>query len=633
MNKKIYSFDIFDTCLIRTCGFPHNVFDLLAIEILGHDKPESWLAEFALIRTKGEEEARKKKAEEITLEDIYNECNFSGLTQIDNNQIAQKEIEIEKKVLVPVQSILNKILNLHQKNISVIYISDMYLPDFLLKEILEKNGFWKDGDQLYVSSTSGKTKNDGSLFDLIAKENNYSFKKWYHWGDNKYSDYIIPGKKGIKSHLVNHKFSNYEINLLNNGYFPGTDINQRFAGILKAIRYKIGESPEINLGCDIVIPTITSFVFKIMEDARKNQINKLFFLARDGYLPYKIAELLQPLYPDIKIEYLYTSRSALYFPGINSLEKKELIEILGNLTGKKILEVFVDKTNIDISEFLSSKQKNQIICSEKEGLTIIDKLYSSSKFINILSNEYQEQKQNVIAYFKQCGLAEKKQKNAIVDIRGTRKCHEIINKILKSEQFISVKGYYFDVTENRCSINSAGDYISTFYSERYKNNNMKGISGLYSVIEQYFCATGTLRTIKYKKNSQNIIEPVFEKASDNKHSQNICTQHIEIARIYIKHYIINKLHFHNDELNSLIYLNLCQFSLYPTRNDLIPLTKIQANNSKFDYAPIVANISTIQLLKKKTNNNSWLRGTFIYYIYNKFGEKTGKFILNKILHK
>ena len=70
--KTVYSFDVFDTCLVRTCGFAHNVFDLLAIEVLGHDKPESWLAEFALIRTKGEEEARRKKAEEITLEDIYN---------------------------------------------------------------------------------------------------------------------------------------------------------------------------------------------------------------------------------------------------------------------------------------------------------------------------------------------------------------------------------------------------------------------------------------------------------------------------------------------------------------------------------------------------------------------------------
>lgn len=635
MNKKIYSFDIFDTCLIRTCGFSHNVFDLLAIEILGHDKPESWLVEFTHIRTKGEEEARKKKVEEITLEDIYNECDFSGLTQISNQQIAKKEIEIEEKVLVPVKSILNKISNLHQKNISVIYISDMYLPDFLLKEILNENGFWKDGDQLYVSSTSGKTKANGSLFDLIAKENNYSFKKWYHWGDNKYSDYIIPKKKGIKAHLINHKLTLYEQNIISNYYFTANNINQRFAGIQKAIRLMLGKSPEVYLGCNIVIPTLVDFVFKILEDARKSKVKQLFFLSRDGFLPYKITEELKYLYPDIKISYIYTSRSALYFPGAKSTEKKDIIEILGKLSGKKIKDVFIDKTNIDISQFISGDLQNKILKSEQEGQEIIDLLYKDIAFIEVLKKEYQEQNKLVIKYFKQCGLANITDSNAIVDIRGTRKCHEIINRLLKKNGFMTVKGYYLEVTENRCMIKSAGNYFSIFYSERYKscNNNMQSIGGLYSVIEQYFCTTGTLRTIKYKENVQNQIEPVYEEASDNEYAKSLCDIHIKIATIYLKYYIINQLHLYYNDLSQIVYSNLSAFGMYPSKQDLVPLTKIQANDDRFYYSTIVKSLTVKDLIARKISINSWARGSYIFTIYNMVGEKIGKYILQNFLSK
>lgn len=630
-----YSFDIFDTCFTRSCGFAHNVFDLLAIDILGNNSPQSLLADFTNIRIKGEEQARNNKQTEITLEDIYNECDFSGLTKLSNKDIALKELEIEKKVLTPVKKILNKIQDLHTNNKFIIYISDMYLPESFLKEILIEYNFWKDGDKLYVSSTSGKTKANGSLFDFIAKENNFSFKDWHHWGDNKYSDYIIPKRKGIKAHLINHKYTQYEQNIITNYYFASNNINQRLAGIQKSIRLMLEESPEVNLGCNIIIPTLVNFVFQILEDAYKSKIKQLFFLSRDGYLPYKITEEVNFLYPDINITYIYTSRSALYFPGAPSIEKKDLIEILGRLSGKRIKEVFIDKTNIDISQFISSELQNKILESEAEGWKIIDVLYNNKSFREVLKKEYQEQRRMVIEYFKQCGLANRTEQNAIVDIRGTRKCHEIINKLLKTYNFRTVKGYYLEVTENRCTIKNAGNYFSIFYSERYKlcNNNMQSIGGLYSVIEQYFCTTGTLRTIKYKENSQKQIEPIFEEGSDNEYAKNICTMHIKISSIYLKFYISNQLHLYHNDLNQLIYSNLSKFGMYPSKQDLIPLTKIQANDNRFNYSTIVKPISLKNLLTRKVNTNSWVRGSLIFSIYKIFGEKIGKFILQNILFK
>ncbi len=65
----IHSFDIFDTCLFRSCGIPKNVFDLLGMDILKKDKIDEDVRYFSLIRSQGEIKARRKNTnKEFTLE-------------------------------------------------------------------------------------------------------------------------------------------------------------------------------------------------------------------------------------------------------------------------------------------------------------------------------------------------------------------------------------------------------------------------------------------------------------------------------------------------------------------------------------------------------------------------------------
>lgn len=248
-----YSFDIFDTCLIRTCGFSHNVFDILALRTLGVDSSESLRADFVNSRITAEARARKRKKGEVTLQEIYDEFDFPILTLKAKNDILKKEIDIERDVLVAVSSIQNKIVELHECGISVLYISDMYLPEAFIKEILVKYGFWKDGDKLYVSCEVGATKNEGTLYDLVARDNNLSYQYWHHYGDNYYSDYVVPKKKGIIAHKVTHSFSNYEKQLLQLSLYPGVFLNQIMAGIQKAVRLSFKGSPQVDLASNIVI--------------------------------------------------------------------------------------------------------------------------------------------------------------------------------------------------------------------------------------------------------------------------------------------------------------------------------------------------------------------------------------------
>ena len=108
-----YSYDIFDTCLIISCGNPHYVFDILGREILGADASTNAIMDFTLERIRGEQEARqtliKDNCEDINIYEIYNFCDFTALTNIHKDKIIEKELEIERRVLVPVYTIKKKL--------------------------------------------------------------------------------------------------------------------------------------------------------------------------------------------------------------------------------------------------------------------------------------------------------------------------------------------------------------------------------------------------------------------------------------------------------------------------------------------------------------------------------------------
>jgi len=183
--KQIYSFDVFDTCLIRKCGLACNLFDILANEILGDESPESTKMDFVNIRIEGEKIARNNStSEEIKIHEIYSNCDFTGITEIKNEDIQRSELELEKRILVPVISVKEKINLLREEGKQILFISDMYIPYSDILDSIKLNGFFQPEDKLYVSCEIGLTKNTGNLYKYIRDENGYSFNNWKHTGDN-----------------------------------------------------------------------------------------------------------------------------------------------------------------------------------------------------------------------------------------------------------------------------------------------------------------------------------------------------------------------------------------------------------------------------------------------------------------
>lgn len=627
-TNKVYSFDIFDTCFVRACGSPHNVFDLLAYRILGNYSDESLRADFALIRIGGEKKARiLSDKEEISLTDIYTCCDFRGITNVSNAEIAKTEIEIEREQLVPVYAICEQIKKIHQEGNSVIYISDMYLPQEFLRELLVHHGFWQGGDKLYVSSACGKTKQTGSLYRHIATENNLCFRQWHHCGDNRYSDYHVPRRMGIKATLIRHKDSLYERFLQNQDYVSGFFVNQHLAGISKAVRLSFPTTPQYAFAANLIAPLYVAFVYHILQDAARRNIEKIFFLARDGYILYQIAKQLEVEFPDIEIKYLYVSRSSLYLPGLPEITSEALDSLrktafgFTNENALDILKNFVTPETIGrIEQIMPQNSDND--------------LFADSNVLNVLTAYYKEQRNLVLKYFVQEGLADNSHNVAIVDVRGTRSCQQAINTILQQGNYSSVTGYYLEVLSNRKTVREAGNYYALYYGERMlSSSNLKYICELASILEQYFSASPHKRTIAYKEINGNV-QPVFEESEKGTDIQNLVDFHKKVISLFTYLFKKNKLYLHIPEVLAFSTNLLVFFSQRPTYYYLRALSQIKVNNKKDSYAYIVKTLSILDFKRSKIN---WLRGSIYFTIRTNWGYRIvnnicyiGKEILKKI---
>lgn len=188
---EIISFDIYDTLIHRTTGSPSKVFK----EIQGRINREIKSNEdFIFNREQAVKKAwEKTKREEITLDEIYQNYKKSN---VDVNLLKQFEIEMELDCVYPDKRLKTVYEELKKNGKKIIIISDMYLPQPVIKKILEKCGY-KKYEKVYVSSEIMLKKRTGNLFKFVKSD--MQGKEFIHIGDNRTSDYKKAREYGIKS--------------------------------------------------------------------------------------------------------------------------------------------------------------------------------------------------------------------------------------------------------------------------------------------------------------------------------------------------------------------------------------------------------------------------------------------------
>lgn len=363
-DVEVLSLDVFDTVLGRRCALPEDVFTILEEELVENHGPV--FNDFARIRREADSRARRRawdqrQSEEILLDDIYTllleENPHWPLTA---SALAQCEMDLEKRLLYPLEGARALIRAARKAIKKVIFVSDMYLPQDFCEGCLRENGF-TDFDAFYLSSSIGKLKHTGKLFQHVLDDLQVAPGKILHVGDNPRSDGKEAAKLGIQTLRVHKAIELIERFPANPwkplAQKPARRFNESLLLGMSArgcLREELHADPFwYRIGYQIAGPLIYGYVQFIIGKVRGRGLRKVHFLSRDGFILKQVYEILTTGLDDCpRADYLFASRRALNFASIVEIDQQVenwLAEGIGLTVGD-----FLRRVNLDPEKHLEA---------------------------------------------------------------------------------------------------------------------------------------------------------------------------------------------------------------------------------------------------------------------------------------
>lgn len=504
---KLYSFDIFDTLITRKVATPKGIFVLMK-DIINQspqfaDLPNDVKTNFFNYRTNSEFYLRQinnqwNDGKDISLDMIYNHIQHTYfLTNEQTQAIKELEIQLELDNIIPIKENIEKLKVLLEKGKRVVLISDMYLPEYIIKEMLLKCDPVLCQVKLYLSSTLGFMKTKQALFHYVKEQENVEFREWTHMGDNKFADFFCARKLGIKAVLYPYvKFKEYEKSLLVAN--SQNSFVQISLGCAKNIRLnKFPNDEKAQLGASLAGPILFPYIYWLLDQAQKRGIERLYFIARDGYILKLIADLIiKENNLPIKTKYIYGSRKAWRISALN-LDDDELYRQFIQFTmyePKKVNQAF----GLTKEEFLSILPKNlHNYSTHKPDNRLAEYLYNNKDVLKFAIEKNKAQKECVINYLKNT-IDCTDDKFAFVDLDGSGLTQNCLARLMNNFYDKKIKSFYYAVTPACCrSLN-----LEKYYYYTLKRGNMGNMLELLTRAPHG-------QTLKYANQDKNF-EPILE---------------------------------------------------------------------------------------------------------------------------
>lgn len=476
MRKTVYSFDVFDTSLVRIWAKPTHLFWELGYQLQKENliqiSPESW----SELRTSSETNLRKTGPfDEVTLEEIYEYLAPSLNWSTDEVQKAkQKEIEIELLSLRPVPAIQKKIQSLHQANEQIIFMSDMYLSEEVIRNFLKENYVWAPGSTLYVSSKTRINKVSGQLFQYCLTQHSLKPSRLTHVGDNLKSDVKIPKRLGVKVEpfTLTH-LNRYEQLIADQPQLP-LRFRSLLAGMSRLTRLQSQQTSSDkqtiwDTTASVIAPILFSFIYWCLVEAKKKGIKRLYFVARDGQIMHKIAQVICLNWGyDIDCRYLYGSRQAWHAPSIMEIGETEFSWIFDSTTFLSVHSVCerVNLTPEQIENVLirfGFPQAKWNLNLNREERKQLKQAFHDPQVIELILSTAADYREKAIGYFRQEKLGNDLP-FAIVDIGWVGRAQRSFSQLLKSAGLYpesGIHGFYFALEKERKALPT--DHLLAFY--------------------------------------------------------------------------------------------------------------------------------------------------------------------------
>jgi predicted HAD superfamily hydrolase len=522
------SLDIFDTAVLRAVPRPVDVFEVVNArfepQALGFAYPQARIAAEAKAR---EEVWRSLGRVEIVLDEIYailkREHPSSGAI-VKELQAAELAAELALALRNPfIHAAYRHALNSGKP---VIFASDMYLPETVVRQILDIGGY-SDYERLYLSSTLGMTKAAGTLYERIIAETPCRPAAILHIGDNEQSDVRMARRHGLTAY-------HYRKCLDRALRSPGLRKAQRRA--LKAhrrdarrsihlgtvlTRYAIPENMQqdsvqedfwYELGYRQVGLLFLGFCRWLIHQALTDRVEKLYFLSRDGFILKQVYDLLSQ-----KIEhappsvYLYASRRALNVPGITELDAPTMDFLVGGTSTLRV-EQFIGRLGLRATDFAAEIRAagfddatHRVVNGRDYAMLrdLYQRIFPAIRQVALAEQEH------LYDYLQTTGILQAG-KIGLVDIGWHGTLQHSLNRLIEATgRSIDITGYYLGTFQKARLFAEAGQRMASYICKQAEPVELYDKVKLSVEIFEFIHMAPHGSVIKFEQTEQGIA-PVFE---------------------------------------------------------------------------------------------------------------------------
>lgn len=483
------SFDVFDTAVLRIVKEPTDLFDLV----------ERWYRTtvgpltFRLkeVRIESERLARERAwvrngRTETTLDEIY-QCMQEAFGAAHETAMALKDLEIATELKGCTRN--DEIYAIYRDCLEtmkpILFVSDMYLPSEVIRQILHRCGYERF-QRLFVSSALGVTKSSGDLYDYMLKELACRPQEILHIGDHYDSDVTVAKRYGLATYFYEkcgervRRLDPHRRHRLQRCASPAAGEGSVEASIYVAtiLRCLLANGSTPHEGSDDLFwyefgyisagPLLFGFIGWLLMRAVEDQAETLYFLSRDGHILKRIYDQLsQRVKHAPPSEYLYASRRALNVPAITELDERTMNFLV---SGTSILRVaqFLERIGLDPSFFTGTVREAGFSSLDQQVRTGADYAKLRILFRSItdeIGRVAAEERPFILDYFRRMGILDRK-RIGIVDIGWHGTLQNSIGTLLSlSGRKADIKGYYLGTFSPARAMRDRGQEMAAYLCE------------------------------------------------------------------------------------------------------------------------------------------------------------------------
>lgn len=378
--------------------------------------------------------------------------------------------------------------------------------------------------------------------------------------------------------------------------------------------------------------SIYLYVSWVLEEAQKRDIKRLYFLARDGQVFYKAAQLICTLKNiDMDCRYLYCSRIAWRVPQYFLLGEKCLDYICQRSMNLSVKKMF-DRTTLDDLQIenicreleISPSFMNKVLdLSEIEE--VLSKLKQSKLFLPLVYEKSQKEYENTMKYLVQEGLLEPT-KYAVVDTGWVGSMQQSLGDLLShyTGKTVRTEGFYFGLFRQP----KTGNHIYHGYYFSQKSGLLRKAMFNNNLLECMCGATDGM-TIGYRTENGKMYPRFERKVNINSELWDVEKNH-EIVLDFVRNVCLldkNSGRSYQDSLR-ISQRVLTAFMMFPSKEEaecfggylfsdditenmvyeLAPaLTKIELLGE--DFLPKVWKRAFCKDVKKRQTKSYWIEGS------------------------